>query len=94
MTTMKPVPSMESLRAQRDHFIEKCAALQEQKNALELELSVIRLGQAIETDKRVGRVEDDLNALRNWITGHVVQNDEEYRRMQERVSWLWGNANV
>jgi hypothetical protein len=35
-------------------------------------------------------VEDDLNALRNWIAGNVVQRDQEYENLRANVSYLMG----
>jgi microsomal dipeptidase-like Zn-dependent dipeptidase len=47
---------------------------------------------AAQAFQRMKAVEDDLNALRNWIAGNVVQNDDEYKAMRSNVSYLMGQA--
>lgn len=95
MTATKPVPSMESLRAQRDHFIEKAAKLQAQVNALELELSVVRLGKTLDTEARLAALEKAQDRTANLVQGMVGgPSMEEWERVKSDVSFLMAHTNV
>ena len=67
--------------------------LKEERLNVELEASVAiataKLGQA-QAFQRITALEKDINDLRNWIAGNLVQRDQEYENMRGNVSYLMG----
>jgi hypothetical protein len=66
----------ESRDRQLKHFIEKCARLQAEKNALELELSLKELRGLVGLAVRVAALESESDRINNFVSGHCVQRDE------------------
>jgi hypothetical protein len=56
-----------------------------------IEIAKAKFAQA-QAFQRMKAVEDDLNQLRNWIAGNVVQRDQEYENLRSNVSYLMGNV--
>jgi hypothetical protein len=54
-----------------------------------IEIAKAKFAQA-QAFQRMKAVEDDLNQLRNWIAGNVVQRDQEYENLRSNVSYLMG----
>lgn len=85
-------------KAQLDGHI--IVALKKKNERLAAEKLEVELEASIEVAKakfaqaqafqRMKAVEDDLNALRNWIAGNVVQRDQEYENLRANVSYLMG----
>lgn len=84
------------LEAQKKAIGALNATLREENANMGLRLAAQQLAhlqERFDLSERMKATEKDLNDLRNWIAGNVVQRDQEYENTKGSVSYLMGAHN-